>query len=70
MPLAGFDAVELPAGERATVRIELAPRAFAQWAPEAAAWEVLSGTHEIRVGRSSRDLRLRATADVAVPAVR
>jgi hypothetical protein len=42
------------------VRLALDERAFAGWDIAAGAWAQLPGPYEIAVGRSSRDLRLRA----------
>jgi beta-glucosidase len=63
--LAGFASTELGAGEHAVVRVELPRRAFARWAEEPGAWEIVTGAHEVRIGRSSRDLRL--TVPVVMP---
>jgi len=57
--LAGFAAVEVPAGGSETVEIELSEAAFARY-DEQDGWTVDEGTYEIEVGRSSRDIRSRA----------
>lgn len=52
--------VRLGPGESATVRLELGDRAFARYDEGTHDWVVDPGTYEVRVGRSSRDLPLRA----------
>jgi len=56
--LAGFAAVEVPAGGSETVEIELSEAAFARY-DEEAGWTVDEGTYEVELGRSSRDVRAR-----------
>lgn len=53
-----FARVELAPGESAHVALELDARAFAAFDDAAHAWRVAPGTYTIRVGASSRDLRL------------
>jgi beta-glucosidase len=60
--LGGFAVVELAAGASQQVEIELGARAFAFWSTEVSRWVVEPGAFGIRVGSSSRDVRL--TADV------
>lgn len=55
--LRGFAKVELDPADSAEVSIALDERAFAAWDPSTRAWTVHPGTHEIRLGASSRDLR-------------
>ncbi len=59
--LAAFAKIELAPGERREVTLTLDDRAFAFWSPETHAWTVEPGELEIRVGRSSRDIRATAT---------
>lgn len=60
--LAGFAAVELGPGESATVEIELDERAFGRY-DASRGWTVDAGSHEVSVGRSSRDRRGSATVE-------
>jgi beta-glucosidase len=57
--LFGFRRVFLRPGQKATVRILLGWRAFAQWDPNNKEWAVTPGRYRILVGGSSRDLPLR-----------
>jgi beta-glucosidase len=62
--LKAFAPVRLGAGERATVDLQLDERAFARWDVSAGAWTAEPGDHELRIGRSSRDIRLRKTISI------
>ncbi len=53
-----FAKVGLAAGETRTVAFDLDDRCFAAWSD--GGWTVPDGRFEVRVGRSSRDVRLRA----------
>ena len=57
--LRGFRKVMLKAGESRTLTIELDQNAFAFYDVEAGDWKTPPGEYEIRVGASSRDIRLR-----------
>ncbi|HEU4421744.1 MAG TPA: glycoside hydrolase family 3 C-terminal domain-containing protein [Pilimelia sp.] len=59
--LKGFAKVRLEPGASRVVTIDLDRRAFAYWSPRQRRWVVEAGDFEIRVGASSRDIRLRAT---------
>ncbi|WP_305786436.1 beta-glucosidase family protein [Symbioplanes lichenis] len=59
--LRGFARVFLEPGESATVTVALDRRAFAYWHPALRRWTVEGGEFGIRVGASSRDIRLSAT---------
>ncbi len=59
--LKAFAKVALQPGERRTVRLTLAPRAFSYYSPERKAWVADAGEYRIVVGRSSRDLPLRGS---------
>jgi beta-glucosidase len=63
--LAGFAAVDAPAGEEAVVEVRLAARAFEHWDEGAGRWATEPGTFELAAGSSSAVLPLSAT--VAVP---
>jgi len=56
--LKGFAKVALAPGETKTVSFPLAQRSFAFYATESKAWVAEAGTFTIKVGASSRDLRL------------
>ena len=57
--LKGFRRTALGPGRAATVTFLLSPRDFAVWDTVRHAWKVVPGDYEIRVGASSRDIRLR-----------
>lgn len=63
--LKGFQRLSLQPGESRTVSFTLDDSAFGFWQPAARAWVVEPGTFELRVGSSSKDIRLKAS--VAVP---
>ncbi|GKZ31987.1 hypothetical protein AbraIFM66950_001004 [Aspergillus brasiliensis] len=56
--LRGFDKVLLSAGETAQVNFSLNRRDLSTWNVEAQQWQLQSGTYQVYVGRSSRDLPL------------
>ena len=62
--LRAFAKVRLSPGEMRTVTFHLAKRAFAHYDVEARDFVVESGVYDIRVGSSSRDLRLIGTVEV------
>jgi beta-glucosidase len=59
--LRGFSKVTLEPGESSRVTIELDKRAFAYWHEARAEWVVEGGEFHLRVGSSSRDIRLTET---------
>jgi beta-glucosidase len=61
--LGGFAVADVPAGQPATVQVRLHPHALRTW--DTTGWATPAGTYPIRVGRSSRDLRL--TTHLTVP---
>jgi beta-glucosidase len=63
--LAGFAKVSLSPAEDREVIVELEPRAFAHYDLAAHDWRRPPGRFEIRVGTSSRDIRLRTLFDVS-----
>lgn len=70
--LKGFAKVYLEPGETRVVELELGPRAFAYYdagSGGSGAWRVEAGAFELRVGASSRDVRLRAALRVEGEAV-
>ncbi len=60
--LKGFQRVELAPGESKRVSFHLDSRSFAVWD---GSWKVPSGTYGIRVGASSRDIRLCGILEVS-----
>lgn len=59
--LKGFSKVSLAPGETGTVSIPLNERAFQFYDPERKQWTLEPGVFEVRVGASSRDIRLKGT---------
>ena len=57
--LRGFAKVRLDAGKSESITIDLDPHAFAFYDVKAGDWATARGEYEIRVGASSRDIRLR-----------
>lgn len=66
--LRAFAKIRLNAGESRTVSVDLDENAFAYYDVGAGRWAMAPGAYEIRVGASSRDLRLRETLDVEAAA--
>ncbi|MGN0399964.1 MAG: glycoside hydrolase family 3 C-terminal domain-containing protein [Blautia sp.] len=62
--LKNFVKVELQPGEEKTVSMELNKRSFAWYNEEIHDWYAASGTYEILVGSSSRDIRLKENVTV------
>ncbi|KAI1491005.1 glycoside hydrolase family 3 protein [Biscogniauxia mediterranea] len=62
--LRGFEKPFLGPGESATVRFALTRRDFSVWDVVAQEWVVQEGRYEVRVGASSRDIRLAGTLEV------
>ena len=67
--LKGFAAVALDAGASERVAITLDARAFSWWHVGLGRWVLEGGAFEIRVGRSSRDVRASAVVDLAGEAI-
>lgn len=65
--LKGFEKVALDPGEEKTVRFKLNRRAFAYYSTENKDWCVQSGTYDILIGKSSRDIVLNARVEVTSP---
>ena len=63
--LRGFARVELGPGASQRVELELGARAFAYWHEGLGDWDVEGGEFELRIGASSRDIRLAATITLA-----
>lgn len=62
--LKGFTKISLGRGEAQTAAVHLDPSAFAYYDPQSKMWVVEPGSYEIRVGTSSKDIRLRKTIEV------
>lgn len=63
--LRAFAKVSLQAGESRRVTLELDDRAFAYWHSGVGDWVIEGGEFEVRIGSSSRDIRLTATIELA-----
>lgn len=63
--LKGFMKLRLEAGASAEAAFELDARAFAFWDRVSGSWQVEPGAYELRVGASSRDIRLSAQVELA-----
>jgi beta-glucosidase len=63
--LAGFGKAEAAAGAEVTADIAIALRCLAHWDTADGAWAIEPGTYQFGVGRSSRDLALRATITIS-----
>ncbi|MFC5468152.1 glycoside hydrolase family 3 C-terminal domain-containing protein [Cohnella suwonensis] len=66
--LKGFAKVALLPGETRTVTLELKERDFALYNPEFGKWVAETSAYAIRIGASSRDIRLTADVRVVNPA--
>jgi beta-glucosidase len=65
--LKAFQKVFLQPSEKRTVRLALDFRAFAFYEPEQRGWMAKEGDFTIRVGSSSRDIRLSDTFHLRLP---
>ncbi len=70
--LRAFDKVKLAPGASARITLELDTRAFAYWHTARGEWVVEGGEFQLRIGASSRDIRLSETimlsgGDVSAP---
>ncbi len=63
--LRAFKKVRLAPGEETTVTFELDRKAYEYYTPALHKWVVEAGTYDILVGRSSRDIQLTASVQVA-----
>lgn len=63
--LKGFMKLRLEAGASAEAAFELDARSFSYWDRVSGSWQVEPGAYEIRVGASSRDIRLSARVELA-----
>ncbi len=62
--LKGFERVHLAPGERRTVRFTLPTADLALWDVTRGKWTVESGVYDLMIGRSSADIRLRASITI------
>ncbi|MFJ6838580.1 glycoside hydrolase family 3 C-terminal domain-containing protein [Streptomyces sp. NPDC091209] len=65
--LAGYTAVSVEPGERATVSVRIPARALRHWAPDEHAWRTRPGPYRVLAGRSAGALPLTATVLVRAP---
>jgi beta-glucosidase len=65
--LKAFGRIDLDPGAEGTVTFALRERALSRWDGEAGRFALIPGRHEIAVGSSSRDLRLRKSVTFAAP---
>ena len=63
--LRGFEKIALAPGETKTITFTLGQRAFAYWNTQIHQWHVLTGSYDILLGASSRDIRCQAAVEVA-----
>jgi beta-glucosidase len=63
--LKGFAVVRLAPGEAAELTLALEDRDLAYWDTARHSWRIEPGRFEVQVGRSSRDVRLRRTFELA-----
>ncbi|HEY9367402.1 beta-glucosidase family protein, partial [Streptomyces sp.] len=62
--LAGYRRLELAAGERRRITVPVAARTLSSFDPARGGWVLGTGSRTVRVGASSRDLRLTAAFEV------
>ena len=67
--LKGFAAISLDAGASAEVHVTLDARAFSHWHTAASRWTLEGGSFEVRIGASSRDIRLTTALQLAGEAI-
>ncbi|GGL88095.1 hypothetical protein GCM10010129_34890 [Streptomyces fumigatiscleroticus] len=65
--LGGYRRLTLGPGERRRVTVHVGTRALSCWDPERHDWVLGTGRRTVWVGASSRDLRLRTSAEVGGP---
>jgi beta-glucosidase len=62
--LAGFVSVELPAGDGAELEVTIPRQSLSYWDVASGGWATPSGTVEVHVGSSSRDIRQSVTLHI------
>lgn len=63
--LKAFTKIDLAPGEERAVSFTLPRRAFAHYNPAVQTWDVETGSYELRVSASSRDVRLSSVVEVS-----
>ncbi len=63
--LAAFDRVHLEAGESRSVTLHVPLRTLQYWSVKNKKWMLATGPRQVRVGTSSRDFKLKATAIIS-----
>jgi beta-glucosidase len=63
--LRGFDKIRLAAGASGTVTFDIRRRDLSYWDVRTQRWVLPSGTFQVVVGASSRDIKLRGSIQVA-----
>ena len=66
--LAAFDRIHLAAAESREVTLHVPRRSLEYWSASANQWMLATGPRTVRVGASSRDLRLAAMTDIELSA--
>jgi beta-glucosidase len=62
--LRGFHAFALGRGHATRISFDLDRDAFEHWDPATGSWRITPGCYEVRVGRSSRDIKLKGGIEV------
>lgn len=62
--LAAFGRAELEPGDRRRMNLRIGFRELAYWDTKGAAWRVDPGNFELRIGASSKDIRMRHTLEI------
>ncbi|OPJ65130.1 glycoside hydrolase family 3 C-terminal domain-containing protein [Clostridium oryzae] len=65
LELKGFEKIELAAGEKKTVKLELDKKAFAFYDAEAKGWLVEKGMFKLYAGSSCQDIRLTSNIEIS-----
>ena len=60
--LRGFEKLELQPGATQVATFALGPHDTSVWSVAEAGWSAVAGQYDVRVGASSRDIRLKTTA--------
>jgi beta-glucosidase len=64
LELKAFESIDLDPGAEGNLTFTLGERAFSRWDSEAGRFALIPGRHEMAIGSSSRDLRLRESVTV------
>ncbi len=68
--LRAFASIQLDAGERREIQLDIRREDLAYWDTRVARWVVESGRYTLDVGASSRDIRLQGSVDIAGDPIR